>query len=573
MPWVENLSDPKELQHCIRDLVVLSTLPAIWTGYGPQQIADSVAIALVSMLNADFVYVALPEQQDRSFIEVVHPGKGIAPGSLGAFRAALRRSLTQRSEQTTNIANPVGDGKIRVASAPIGVGGNAVLIAGSGLQPDFPTEVQRLLLSIAANDATVALQRWHAEADERRFVSLIERSSDFIGFASLDGRQQYLNPAGLAVVGLSQIDRDAHVIDFIAHEDRSRARDECWPAVIRTGRWAGELRFQHFPTGNTVPFLVDWFRIDNPRTHQPMNIATVSRDLTARKQAEADLRDLNETLEHRVAARTVELGLANEKLVREIIERQRADARSLQLQRELSYAGRLSMAGQMAAALAHEINQPLTAITNSVNAARRLLSNGGRDRMDTVREIMDEAAEQSLRVGQIIRRLRDFVTRGETEKRAESVTSLIEEANSLAQIGSGIPAVQVDFDFDPNVSTVFANRIQIQQVLVNLIRNAFEAMADVERRALRLNTRMLTSDMIEIAVADSGPGISDEVAMHLFEPFISTKRDGMGLGLSICRSIIEAHGGELHGEPNPAGGTIFRFTLPAASMAVENYDR
>jgi PAS domain S-box-containing protein len=571
MPWVENLSDPKELQHCIRDLVVLSTLPAIWTGYGPQQIADSVAIALVSMLNADFVYVALPEQQDRSFIEVVHPGKGIAPGSLGAFRAALRRSLTRRSEQTTNIANPVGDGKMRVASAPIGVGGNAVLIAGSGRQPDFPTEVQRLLLSIAANDATVALERWHAEADERRFVSLIERSSDFIGFASLDGRPQYLNPAGLAVVGLSQIDRDAHVIDFIAHEDRSRARDECWPAVIRTGRWAGELRFQHFPTGNTVPFLVDWFRIDNPRTHQPMNIATVSRDLTARKRAEADLRDLNETLEHRVAARTVELGLANEKLVREIIERQRADARSLQLQRELSYAGRLSMAGQMAAALAHEINQPLTAITNSVNAARRLLSNGGRDRMDTVREIMDEAAEQSLRVGQIIRRLRDFVTRGETEKRAESVTSLIEEANSLAQIGSGIPGVQVDFDFDPNVSTVFANRIQIQQVLVNLIRNAFEAMADVERRALRLNTRMLTSDMIEIAVADSGPGISDEAAMHLFEPFISTKRDGMGLGLSICRSIIEAHGGELHGEPNPAGGTIFRFTLP--TTLGENHDR
>jgi C4-dicarboxylate-specific signal transduction histidine kinase len=163
------------------------------------------------------------------------------------------------------------------------------------------------------------------------------------------------------------------------------------------------------------------------------------------------------------------------------------------------------------------------------------------------------------------------VTRGETEKRAESVTSLIEEANSLAQIGSGTPGVQVDFDFDPNVSTVFANRIQIQQVLVNLIRNAFEAMADVERRALRLNTRMLTSDMIEIAVADSGPGISDEVAMHLFEPFISTKRNGMGLGLSICRSIIEAHGGKLHGEPNPAGGTIFRFTLP--TTLGEHHDR
>jgi PAS domain S-box-containing protein len=573
MPWVENLSDPQELRRCIRDLVALSTLPAIWTGYGPQQIADSVAAALVSMLNADFVNVSLPEERDRSRIDVIHPGKGIASNSLGVIRDALRRESIRRSDQTAVISDPAVAGKMRMATTPVGFGGDAVLVAGSGHQPDFPTEVQRLLLRIAANDATVALQRWQAEADERRFVSLIERSSDFIGFASLDGRPQYLNPAGLALVGLSQLERDVHVLDFIAPEDQTRARDECWPAVIRTGRWGGELNFRHFKTGNTISVLADWFRIDNLRTHQPMNIATVSRDLTASKRAAADLHHLNDTLEHRVAERTTELADANERLVREIKERQRADARSQQLQRELSHAGRLSTAGQMAAALAHEINQPLTAITNSLNAARRLLSNGGRDRMGTLREIMDEAAEQSLRVAQIIRRLRDFVTRGETEKRVESVSSLIEEANSLAQTGSGALGVQVDFDFDPDASVVFANRIQIQQVLVNLIRNAFEAMADAERRALRLTTRLLAGDMIEIAVADSGPGISDEVAVHLFEPFISTKQDGMGLGLSICRSIVQAHGGELHGESIPAGGTIFRFTLPTAPVVGENHDR
>jgi PAS domain S-box-containing protein len=426
------------------------------------------------------------------------------------------------------------------------------------------------LLSIAANDATVALQRWQAEADERRFVSLIERSSDFIGFASLDGRPQYVNPAGLALVGLSQLDRDAHVLDFLAPEDRGRARDECWPVAVRTGRWTGDLNFRHFKTGNTIAFLVDWFRIDNPRTHQPMNIAIVSRDLTTRKQAEADLHNLNESLEHRVAKRTTELAAANEKLLREINERQRADARSLQLQRELSHAGRLSTAGQMAASLAHEINQPLTAVTNSVNAVRRLLANGGRDRIGSVREIIEEAAEQSLRIGQIIRRLRDFVTRGETEKRIESVTELIEDASSFAQTGAGALGIQVTFDFDPNISTVFANRIQVQQVLVNLIRNAIEAMADTEQGVLGLTTRLVGGGMVEVGVTDNGPGISSELAMHLFEPFVSTKHDGMGLGLSICRSIIEAHGGELWSEPNPAGGTIFRFTLPKASMAVES---
>ena len=565
MPWMESLSDPQELQRCIRDLVALSTLPAIWTGYGPQQIADSVATALVSMLNADVVYVVLPEERDRSLIEAIYAGRGITSNSLATVRDTLRRDLNRRPEQIAVIANPVGDGKLRVATAPIGFGGDAVLLAGSAKQSDFPTEVQRLLLSIAANNATIALQRWQAETDERRFVSLIERSSDFIGFATLEGRPQYLNPAGLALVGLLRLDRNAHILDFIAPSDRNRARDECWPIAISTGRWTGELYFQHFRTGNTIPLLVDWFRVDDPRTHRPMNIATVSRDLTASKGAELILRHLNETLEQRVTERTTELAAINVRLVNEINERERADARSQQLQQELSHAGRLSTAGQMAAALAHEINQPLTAITNSVNAARLLLSNGARDRSDTVREIMEEAAEQSLRVGQIIRRLREFVTRGETEKRSESVSALIEEASAFAQAGSGILGVQVEFDFDQNASVVFVNRTQIQQVITNLIRNALEAMASAKRRLLRLTTRLLDGDLVEIAVEDSGAGISAEVAMQLFEPFVSTKRDGMGLGLSICRSIVVAHGGELRSEPNLAGGTIFRFTLPTVA--------
>jgi PAS domain S-box-containing protein len=565
MPWMESLFDPQELQRCIRDLVALSTLPAIWTGYGPQQIADSIATALVSMLNADVVYVVLPEERDRSLIEAIYLGRGITSNSLATVRDTLRRDLNRRPEQIAVIANPVGNGKLRVATAPIGFGGDAVLLAGSAKQSDFPTEVQRLLLSIGANNATIALQRWQAETDERRFVSLIERSSDLIGFASLDGRPQYLNPAGLALVGLSRLDRDAHILDFVAPSDRNRAHDECWPTVISTGRWTGELHFQHFRTRNTIPLLVDWFRIDDPRTHRPMNIATVSRDLTTSKRSEMILRNLNETLEQRVTKRTMELGAINVRLISEINERERADAQSQQLQQELSHAGRLSTAGQMAAALAHEINQPLTAITNSVNAARRLLSNGVRDRSDTVREIMEEAAEQSLRVGQIIRRLREFVTRGETEKRSESVSAMVEEASAFAQVGSGIVGIQVDFDFDQNASVVFVNRTQIQQVITNLIRNALEAMATTKRRLLRLTTRLLDGDSVEIAVEDSGSGIPADVATKLFEPFVSTKRDGMGLGLSICRSIVESHGGELRSEPNLSGGTIFRFTLPTVA--------
>ena len=346
-------------------------------------------------------------------------------------------------------------------TAPLGFGGDALVVAGSA-HLDFPTETQRLLLGIAANDATIALQRWQGEADQRRFVSLVERSSDFVAFADLEGRPQFVNSAGLNLVGLSNgIDLSAwNVFDFLISDERARAREDCWSTVLRQGRWIGELNFQDFKPGGAIPFLVDAFRIDSPRNGRPMNVATVSCDLRMQKQAEADLRRLNETLEHRVERRTVQLADANTKLTLEISERRRADVRSQELQLALSHAGRLSAAGQMAAALAHELSQPLAAVTNSANAVRRLFEHKERDRkISIIREIMDEIVEQSLRAGQILRRLRDFVTRGESEKQIEDVKALIEEASAFARIGSEALGANVQFKFDPNLCDIFVNRI------------------------------------------------------------------------------------------------------------------
>jgi two-component system sensor kinase FixL len=176
---------------------------------------------------------------------------------------------------------------------------------------------------------------------------------------------------------------------------------------------------------------------------------------------------------------------------------------------------------------------------------------------------MDEAAGEVLRAGQIIRRLRDFVRRGETERRMENVVTMVEEASNLALIGASASGVEVRFSFDPRAMRVLADRIQIEQVLVNLMRNAIEAMAESTRREFVVTAALGDAETVEIAVADSGPGLAEEMARHLFEPFASTKPNGMGLGLSICRSIIESHGGRLRSEPNPGGGMIFRFTLAA----------
>jgi PAS domain S-box-containing protein len=475
---VDELFEPHELQHCIRDLVALSTLPAIWRDYSSRQIADSVAAALISMLDADVVYVSAPGLGDQASVEVLRTSQAASAGSSGHVERILRGAWLGSREQTFAIDNPLGKGTLHIAAAPMGFGGDAGIVAGS-LSPEFPSETHRLLLGIAASHATLAIQRWHAEAQQRRMASLIERSSEFVGVARLDGTVQYLNRAGCDLLGLSGIEEAQRlaVFDFIAPDERARAHSELMPLVMATGRWLGELNLRHFKTGEDIPFLVDWFRIDDPRTGRPMNIANVSRDLRGQRQLEENLRSLNELLEQRVSRRTSQLAEALEKLTLEAMERERADARAQELQLELLRASRLSAAGQMAGALAHELNQPLTAVTNSVNAGRRMLANGAH-RVETVRDVLDEAADQALRAGEIIRRLREFVTRGETEMRIEKLPDLVREASDLASVGTGAHGVRVRLSFDPRAEVVFGNRIQLQQVMLNLVRNAYEALAE-----------------------------------------------------------------------------------------------
>ena len=238
--------------------------------------------------------------------------------------------------------------------------------------------------------------------------------------------------------------------------------------------------------------------------------------------------------------------------MRDLSERQVTEARLQELQSELVHISRLTAMGEMASTLAHELNQPLSAIANYLKGSRRLLEAGNDERSATVRDAMDKAADQALRAGQIIRRLRDFVARGESERRVESLPKLVEEASALALVGAKEHGVRVRFRFDPKADLVLADRVQIQQVLLNLMRNALEAMADAPRRELVLSTIVRPDQTVEIAVADTGSGIAEEVTRQLFQPFVTTKRQGMGVGLSISRTIIEAHGGRIWAEANLA---------------------
>ncbi|MFZ5735419.1 MAG: sensor protein FixL [Pseudomonadota bacterium] len=252
--------------------------------------------------------------------------------------------------------------------------------------------------------------------------------------------------------------------------------------------------------------------------------------------------------------------------IRDLTEYQQTQARLHELQAELVHVSRLTAMGEMASALAHELNQPLSAISNYMKGSRRLLAGSTDPNTAKIESAMERAAEQALRAGQIIRRLRDFVARGESEKRVESLAKLIEEAGALGLTGAREQGVVLRFNLDPAHDLVLVDRVQIQQVLVNLFRNALEAMANSAKKELCAGNARVADDMVEVTVSDTGSGLPDQVKAKLFQTFFTTKETGMGVGLSISRSIIEAHGGRMWAETNSAGGATFRFTLPLAPV-------
>jgi two-component system sensor kinase FixL len=251
--------------------------------------------------------------------------------------------------------------------------------------------------------------------------------------------------------------------------------------------------------------------------------------------------------------------------IRDISGRVAAQARAVKLQQELSHVGRLSAMGEITSMIVHELNQPLTAIANFGEAAKRLIDAGG----DTARAagFMEKSVAQAHRASEMIRRLRSFVSRGPTERERIAVNEVVRDAASLALIGAADQQIHTRFELAEGLPEIIADRIQVQQVVVNLIRNGIDAMLETGTAAsgsaqLVVATGRAQDGAILVSVSDTGPGIAPEVAADLFTPFVTTKHGGMGIGLSVSRSIVEAHGGNIWFEPAPGGGSRFAFTLP-----------
>lgn len=295
----------------------------------------------------------------------------------------------------------------------------------------------------------------------------------------------------------------------------------------RQGAWQGELRHR-LPDGRALRTMSRWAWRERGFGRPPQIVETIA-DITEARQAQASVREL---------------------------------------EAELSHVSRVAGMGEMAAALAHELNQPLTAMGNFLAAADHMLQRPGAHRAKEARNAVQLALRQAERAGDIVRRMREFVRRGDAVVAAEPLPALVEEAAALALLLTRRHPVDVRFELDAAAVMVRANRVQIQQVLLNLMRNAIEALGDRPAPRRLTISACPVGDIVEVRVMDNGPGIDPAVAPSLFDPFVSTKEGGMGVGLFISRRIVEAHGGSIVVEPAAGGGAVFRFTLPIAEEVV-----
>jgi PAS domain S-box-containing protein len=377
-------------------------------------------------------------------------------------------------------------------------------------------------------------ERKRAELERQLLASLVEQATDLMAIADLNGGTPvYLNKAGLKMVGFDSLEeaRTRRGIHYIFPEDRQFVDAVLWPTVLEKGSWSGEMRLRHFKTGDPIPVLYSAFRIDDPETGRPVNVGNVCSDITDRKRAEEKLRA--------------------------------SEQRLLNAQMELARVTRVTTLGELTASIAHEVNQPLAAVVANAEACLRWLDRGTPD-LDAVRRSVEWVIDDGNRASEVIRRVRSLAYKTYIEKVPLDVNDLVKEAIGLMQRQVFSHQVSLRMELAPALPAILGDRVQLQQVIINLVMNGIEAMQSVtdRPRELLIRSRQDEKQLVLVSVTDCGVGISAENADRLFNAFFTTKSSGMGMGLSICRSIMEAHGGRLWATANVPHGATFQFILP-----------
>jgi PAS domain S-box-containing protein len=405
------------------------------------------------------------------------------------------------------------------------LGGPIGVLSAYFPRPRSSPETESRLIELYARHAAEAISHRRSLENQRKLASVVENSMDFIGLASLDGHAEVVNRAGREMVGLDDLPavRNTRISDFLAEEDRRDLLPLMLSAVMREGKWEGEIHFRHFETGEIIPMLQHTFVVRDEVSGQAVALGTIARDMRQQKKAAQALQEA---------------------------------------QTELAHVARVNTLGQLATAIAHEISQPLSAVVNGGMAGLNWLGHSPPN-LEEARDSFEEILRQGRRAGEVLNQIRNLVKKGRPQFASINLPQLVGDVILLTRQDLERHGIRVETELDPDIPAVTGDSVQLQQVLLNLILNAVDAMSPraAGDRDLRLTLARQSNEVV-IGVHDSGTGFDPAAANRLFAPFYTTKPGGLGMGLAISRSIVETHGGRLWAAPNPSGGTVFHFSLP-----------
>jgi PAS domain S-box-containing protein len=412
------------------------------------------------------------------------------------------------------------------------LGGPIGVLSAYFPSPRSSPKSESRLIELYARHATEAISHRRSVENQRELASVVENSMDFIGLASLDGHAEIVNRAGREMVGLDDLRavRDTRISDYIAEEDRKDLLPLMLSAVMREGKWQGEIRFRHFKTGVIIPMLQHTFVVRDEASGEAVALGTIARDMRPQKKAAQALQEA---------------------------------------QTELAHIARVNTLGQLITAIAHEISQPLSAVVNGGLAGLNWLGESPPN-LEEARDSFEQILRQGRRAGDVLNRIRNLVKRGPPRFEPVNLPQLVGDVILLAREDLERHGIRVETELDSDIPAMRGDPVQLQQLLLNLIFNAIDAMSltPAGDRDLRLTLSRESNNTVVIGVRDSGTGFDPGSADRLFAPFYTTKPGGLGMGLAISRSIVEAHGGRLWATPNPSGGTVFHFSLPLKNLSL-----